>query len=385
MSRITVRTSRMISLFALSQWLSACAALGSKAEGDRLARMLRSPQYDAGSGAFRNPGGGRDIGEMDYVVMLREYFFGDQQRIPESPLPQERVDPVAFLDPDDQVKFVWLGHSTFLLRLDDRTILVDPVFGDYAGPVPLFGRRFQAPLQSPADLPEPDVIVISHDHYDHLEMETMQHYADRNVQFVVPLGVGAHLEGWGVPASSITELDWWEAIDVSGMTLTCTPARHASGRQVFDQNRTLWAGYALKTQKHNVFFSGDTGLFPAMHRIGEELGPFDLAMVEVGAYDQGWPDWHIGPEQAVLANQWLKGEVFLPIHWGLFDLANHSWTEPMERVLVEAEARAVRVATPVPGGSFEPATVAAPKRWWPETEWRTAEAYPVLSTQVDRD
>lgn len=364
MSRITVRTSRMISLFALSQWLSACAALGSKAEGDRLARMLRSPQYDAGSGAFRNPGGGRDIGEMDYVVMLREYFFGDQQRIPESPLPQERVDPVAFLDPDDQVKFVWLGHSTFLLRLDDRTILVDPVFGDYAGPVPLFGRRFQAPLQSPADLPEPDVIVISHDHYDHLEMETMQHYADRNVQFVVPLGVGAHLEGWGVPASSITELDWWQDHDISGIRFTCTPARHFSGRRGMEGNDTLWASWAIRGQHQNIFYSGDSGYGPHYKEIGDRLGPFDLTFLENGQYNVQWKSIHQMPEEAVQAHLDLRGDAMVPVHWGMYELSFHDWYEPIVRVRRSATERDVHLLSPRPGQLARPEDPRLQTPWW---------------------
>jgi L-ascorbate metabolism protein UlaG (beta-lactamase superfamily) len=243
-------------------------------------------------------------------------------------------------------------------------------------------RWYPPPL--PLDqLPEVDAVLISHDHYDHLDTPTIEALAKRDTTFIAPLGVGAHLELWGVPPERIVELDWWEDTKLGALTVTCTPARHASGRGLFDQNRTLWAGYALRSDKHRVFFSGDTGLFPAMKTIGDKLGPFDLTMIEVGAYDKAWPDWHIGPEQAIRAHGWLRGKVLLPIHWGLFDLAAHGWTEPIERVLVAAEAANVSVVSPRPGGSFEPSAPPTQERWWPEVPWETAEQHPIVSTKVE--
>ncbi|MEM9196032.1 MAG: MBL fold metallo-hydrolase, partial [Myxococcota bacterium] len=222
----------------------------------------------------------------------------------------------------------------------------------------------------------------SHDHYDHLDHETIVAIREWDTTFIAPLGVGAHLEYWGVPSDHIVELDWWDRRSFGGVELVATPARHASGRHLFDQFRTLWAGYALVGAERRVFFSGDTGLFPGMEEIGERLGPFDITMLEVGAYGQAWPDWHLGPEQAVRAHQMLRGELLLPVHWGLFNLAYHAWTEPIERVLVEARQQDVRVASPRPGVSIEPGD-ATIDRWWPEVPWRTAEEYPIVASQVD--
>ena len=160
------------------------------------------------------------------------------------------------------------------------------------------------------------------------------------VTFVAPLGVAAHLRYWGVPSSRIRELDWWQTTQFDGVEVVSTPARHASGRHLLDRDQTLWAGYVIRGSQYRVYFSGDTGLFTKMQEIGKRYGPFDLTMIEVGAYDQAWPDWHIGPEQAVIAHQWLRGKALLPIHWGLFDLALHNWTEPIERTLLAAEKEA---------------------------------------------
>ena len=181
----------------------------------------------------------------------------------------------------------------------------------------------------------------------------------------------------------VTELDWWEDVRVGALTVTATPSRHASGRQVLDQNHTLWASYAIVGPQHKVWFSGDTGLFPALDEIGQRLGPFDLTMVEAGAYDKTWPDWHLGPEQAIEAHQMVGGEVFMPIHWGMWDLALHGWTEPVERSVVEAERLGIPIATPQPGQSFELDDLPR-DRWWPELPWDTVEVHPVVARGWDR-
>ena len=228
-------------------------------------------------------------------------------------------------------------------------------------------KRWYPPPLALDELPDLDAVVISHDHYDHLDYPTIRAMRSWDTVFVVPLGVAAHLEYWGVPLERIVELDWWERHEVGDLEIVCAPARHASGRVAFDYNATLWAGYALLGGEHRVFFSGDTGMFPGMSEIGERLGPFDLTMIEAGAYGHAWPDWHVGPEQAVRAHQVLRGKVYMPVHWGLFNLAMHGWTEPLERTLVAAQAAGVRAFIPRPGASFEPASVpATKKRWWPE-------------------
>jgi len=354
-------------------------ALGAAPAGARFERMQASPQWS--EGVFVNP---QPLWNST-TLSMGEMAQRPEHSVPLAPVPVETVDAARFATPPASgLRVTWLGHSTTLVEIDGIRVLTDPVWGDFAGPGKGVGpdRWYPPPLAMEA-LPKVDVVVISHDHYDHLDTPTIVALAERDTKFVAPLGVGAHLEHWGVAAEKIVELDWWEETRVDGTTITCTPARHASGRGLFDQDRTLWAGYVFHGPEHAVYFSGDTGLFPAMKTIGERLGPFDLTMIEVGAYGRGWPDWHIGPEQAVRAHGWLRGEVLLPVHWGLFDLAAHGWTEPIERVLVAAEAADVTVVSPRPGGSFEPSSPPEQQRWWPKLPWRTAEEAPIVSTKVD--
>jgi L-ascorbate metabolism protein UlaG (beta-lactamase superfamily) len=225
--------------------------------------------------------------------------------------------------------------------------------------------------------------VISHDHYDHLDHGTIVAMRDWKTTFIVPLGLGADLAYWGVPAARIVELDWWDRTEVGGLTIVCTPARHASGRGVTDKDAKLWGGYALLGPTHRAYYSGDSGLFPGLRVIGERLGPFDLTMIEVGQYDPSWPDWHMGPEQAVRAHQMVHGKVFLPVHWGALALAAHGWTEPIERALVAARAAGVTIVTPKPGESVEPSLPRAPERWWPDLPWKTAAERPIVSSQME--
>jgi L-ascorbate metabolism protein UlaG (beta-lactamase superfamily) len=236
------------------------------------------------------------------------------------------------------------------------------------------------------ELPPLDAVLISHDHYDHLDMPTIRRLIDTDVPILVPLGVGAHLEHWQIPAERIIEHDWWDEYQLGDLRLVTTPARHFSGRSMLmtDRMQTLWAGWALIGPAHRIYYSGDTAMFPGFHEIGRRLGPFDATMIESGAYNQLWRDVHVGPEQAVQAHVMVGGKVMIPVHWGTFDLALHSWTEPVERVMIAAQRFGVTVATPQPGQSVEPATVPPPTRWWPTTEWETAEEAPVVSSSLNQ-
>jgi L-ascorbate metabolism protein UlaG (beta-lactamase superfamily) len=264
------------------------------------------------------------------------------------------------------------------------------MFGPRASPLVWIGpTRWYPPPVALAELGPIDAVLLSHDHYDHLDRATITAMKDWNTTFLAPLGVGAHLAYWGVPESRIVDVDWWQRVKVGDLEIVCTPARHVSGRSAWDKDATLWAGYALLGAKHRAYYSGDTGLFPAMREIGEKLGPFDVTMIEVGQYNRAWPDWHIGPEQAVRAHGLLRGRVLLPIHWGLLTLAFHGWTEPIERAVAAAQAAGATIVTPRPGQSVEPSLAPAQgpaqtvDRWWPDIPWKHAAEDPIVSTKMD--
>jgi L-ascorbate metabolism protein UlaG (beta-lactamase superfamily) len=304
---------------------------------------------------------------------------------PALPLPVAATSPQRFAAPPPTgMRVTWLGHSTVLVEMDGHRVLTDPIWSERASPISGIGpRRWFTPPIAIQDLPPIDAVVISHDHYDHLDYATISAMKSWDTRFVVPLGVGAHLEYWGIPAAHITELDWWERTEVGSLAIVCTPARHASGRVLLDDDAKLWAGYALISARHRLYYSGDTGLFPAMREIGSRLGPFDLTMIEVGQYGSAWPDWHIGPEQAVIAHQLVRGRLMLPVHWGTFALAYHAWTEPIERALLAGAAAGIQLVVPRPGQSFEPEAPPAQERWWPEVPWSTAAQAPIVSSQMN--
>jgi L-ascorbate metabolism protein UlaG (beta-lactamase superfamily)/uncharacterized protein YbjT (DUF2867 family) len=356
--------------------------MGTAPDGDRLDRIHASPQWN--DGGFRNP---QPVFTPPFSEVIAEQLGGADHQVPSEPVTYERRVRADFdAVPESGLRVTWLGHSTLLLEIDGYRILIDPVWGQRTSPLSFVGpeRWYEPPL--PLDqLPEIDAVLISHDHYDHLDFPTVEALLDIDVPWLVPLGVGSHLEYWGMPSRRIVELDWWDAYPIGSLSLTCTPARHFSGRALPTPGTgtTLWSGWAVVGPGHRVYYSGDTSLFNGLVEVGERLGPFDLTMLEVGAYSPSARDVHLGPEQAVRAHELLRGKALLPVHWGLFALNVHGWTEPIERTIRAAETRGVKLLTPRPGQMVEP-TVDEPSvlRWWPDVPWKTATQVPINSTDV---
>jgi L-ascorbate metabolism protein UlaG (beta-lactamase superfamily) len=302
-----------------------------------------------------------------YGAMLRRYLFEKAEREPQQPLGPFRADVVALGAPvpADVLRATWLGHSTMLLEVDGRRFLTDPVWAGRASPSQLVGpRRFFAPPLALADVPPLDGIILSHDHYDHLDPLAIRALAGRTARFYCPLGVGAHLRRWGVPADKITELTWWDEVAVApDFKLVATPARHFSGRGLLNRDSTLWASWVLLGPQHRVFFGGDSGPFDeAFQQIGEKFGPFDLVMLEIGASDAEWADIHLGPDQAVAAHRLLGGGPLLPLHWGTFNLAFHAWRQPVQRLLELMGTQ--ELLLPAPGQRVEVAAGVLNSHWW---------------------
>ena len=339
------------------------SAAVSGSERHQTSEIEHSPQYK--NGKFNNKVEPVNMSASDYVTGTWEFLFGGHSRIPDRKLPFKPVDWSHFNDTANrQLNVTWVGHSSLMINIDGYRILTDPVFEkrvSLLGPTRFNGN---VPLRID-DIPAIDAVIISHDHYDHLNKLSVQHLHGKTSLFFVPLGVGNLMEKWGVPRSKIIELDWWQEFLVDRkLKIAATPAQHFSGRGLVDRNKTLWASWVIQTPHHKVFFSGDSGYFDGFKRIGDKYGPFDMTFIECGAYNEAWAQVHLFPEQTVQAHIDLRGNVLHPIHWATFNLSLHPWYEPMERLAASAQANNVTFVTPVVGettlyGRQQPAA-----RWW---------------------
>ena len=303
-----------------------------------------------------------------YGALLRRYLTSKEEREPSAPLGPFQADAAALAAPvpADALRATWLGHSTVLLEIDGHRVLTDPVWAERASPTQLVGpKRFFAPPLPLAQLPRLDAVLLSHDHYDHLDEATIRTLASTGVPFFCPLGVGAHLRRWGVPAAHVTELGWWDAAQLApDFKLAATPARHFSGRGLLNRDRTLWTSWCLLGPHHKVFFGGDSGPFDeGFRQIGAAYGPFDLVMLEIGAADREWADIHLGPTAALAAHRLLGGGPLLPLHWGTFNLALHAWRAPVQTLIAEAGPD-VPLLLPAPGQRVDVRQGPLNAQWW---------------------
>jgi L-ascorbate metabolism protein UlaG (beta-lactamase superfamily) len=324
---------------------------GGVASDDQLKAYAASGHYKDGTFENQIPTS-LALGFTKTIAVMKEFFFSDvPDRDPGAPLPMQKIDPASVADrAPDIARLTWFGHSACFLEIDGKKILFDPMLGQYAGPLPFFSpKRYndELPIEIEA-LPFIDAVIISHDHYDHLDHGSILKLKDKVGQFYVPLGVGAHLIAWGVAPENVTELNWWEEATHEGFTFICTPARHFSGRG-FTNNTTLWSSWVVKSARQRFYFSGDSGYGPHFKEIGDLYGPIDFVMMECGQYNELWTAIHMMPKETVQATLDVKGKLLLPIHWGAFTLSLHSWTDPIVRVTAEADAVQLQVTTPTIG------------------------------------
>ena len=350
--------------WALRAFRDTPAALGASPAAIRAA-AAGSPNYRGGVFTNIEPSSAIKLDVEENRLVLFDMIASSSHTRPKQPVPLADPPTRASSKP---LSVTWLGHATALLEIDGYRLLTDPVWGERCSPSKTVGpQRLHPPPLALEALPALDAVLISHDHYDHLDMDTVRSLArTQRAVFVAPLGVGAHLREWGIPASRTIELDWGSSYSIDSLTLTCTPARHFSGR-FLSRNNTLWSSWVVAGPRHRAYFGGDTGYTASFTDIGSQHGPFDLTLLPIGAYNRSWPDIHMNPEEAVQAHLDLNatnGGLLVPIHWGTFRLAPHPWAEPAERLVDAAAAAGVDIAVPRPGGRVAPAGPAAVEPWW---------------------
>lgn len=357
----------VVSLIGGWAFLSFSPEFGGKASEERKSRYASSGHYEDGLFVNEVPTT-MAMNWSTIISLLKDYTFGVPNLSPESPIPVLKIDSANIVSrPDTLTRITWFGHSAFLLEIAGKNILLDPMFGPTPSPLSFVGtKRFTEGLPIEIDrLPQIDAVIFSHDHYDHLDYGSVVKLKDKVREFYVPLGVGAHLEAWGVEPANVHELNWWDEIAHDDLKFVCTPARHFSGRGITDRFATFWSSWVIISDSQKIYFSGDSGYGPHFGQIGGKYGPFDFAMLECGQYDLRWHDIHMLPEETAQAAVDLNARLMMPIHWGSFVLALHAWNDPVNRVIARASELNVKVATPKIG---EPVIVGQQvfpsARWW---------------------
>lgn len=307
-------------------------------------------------GKFLNNGGVKmEMSLKDSFKAMWILFKSNSKAEPNKNIAVQKIDSITIANYNSKTRFIWFGHSTFLLQIKGKNLLIDPMFGNVPAPNPLLGnKRFSNKLPIEIEkLPSIDAVLITHDHYDHLDYESIQKLKDKVNIFYTPLGIGIHLLKWGVEKERIIELDWWQEIKFDELTIRCTPAQHFSGRGISDREKTLWCSWIIQSDDENLFFSGDSGYASHFKEIGDQYGPFDFAFMECGQYNKLWPLVHMLPEETAQAGLDIKAKRIMPIHWGAFKLASHSWTDPVERISKKAKELNVDLVIPKIGEIIE--------------------------------
>lgn len=326
-------------------------------------KIKNSPQYN--NGRFHNYVEWQDNSLRNFLGTAWDFLFAGNNRTPEAQLPRQMADLSYFCSAeDDHLSSTWLGHSSLMINIDGYKLLTDPVFENkvsFFGPTRYNG---ETPLNI-EQLPQIDLVIISHNHYDHLNKYSIELLKKKVKRFIVPLGVGEELIDCGIPNEKITEMDWWDEIKIAdNLIIAATPSQHFSGRGLLDRNKSLWASFVIRAKHHRIFFGGDGGYFDGFKKIGTKYGPFDMTFLECGAYNEKWHPIHMYPEETVKAHMDLKGNILHPIHWGTFNLSLHPWYEPMQRLSLAAAKAGIITATPVVGGTTVFGKNIPSEKWW---------------------